>query len=249
MATDLLPSFSRPIYRPLPPSKKVRYAKAMTVCIAGACREHNEPRIVMCADSRLSYGDLTSTDTFPKFDVIGRGWTVLMANRPDSAKELIERIKEWFRTTVRLDTTHAVLSAVKAAVNEFRHSPLYSKYCCELIVSGFVSSVPVLITVQADEKGHLSVAQQTSFAAIGSGASIASVILSCREYQYPISIQNATYLVYEAKRWSEKASGVGPLTMLVWQSLVLVIRRIKRAFLLSVKADCTLWKRCFTLQD
>ena len=30
-------------------------------------------------------------------------------------------------------------------------------------------------------------------------------------------IEDATYLVYEAKRWSEKAVGVGPVTMVNWQ--------------------------------
>jgi len=189
----------------------------MTVCIAAACQEDGEPRIVLCSDTRLDQGEWGSTDMTPKFDIIGRGWLVQYSNRPDSAKELITRVKEWFRST-EFDTTHSVLMALDRAAKEFRESPLCSPGCCELTVTGFVGTEAVIALLRDDEKKRLSVTLAESFAAIGSGASIATVILNCREYNHSCSAQDAIYLVYEAKRWSEKAYAVGPITLLLVQS-------------------------------
>jgi hypothetical protein len=190
----------------------------MTVCIAAACQQDGEPRIVLCSDTRLDQGEWGSTDMTLKFDIIGRGWTVQWANRPDSAKELIRRIKEWFRLTVQFNTVHSVLMVLDRAIKEFRDSPLCTPGCCELTVTGFVGTEAVIALVRDDDKKKLSVSLTESFTAIGSGASVATVILNCRQYDRSQTSQNAAYMVYEAKRWSEQAAGVGPYTFLLVHS-------------------------------
>jgi hypothetical protein len=190
----------------------------MTTCIAAACREAGEPRVVLCSDTRLSQGEWGSRELTVKFDIVGRGWVVQWANRPDSARELIERIKESFRSAPPPKTVHSVLGAIREAINEFKRSPLCEPGCCEVILTGFVCGKPVIACVQGDDKGKLSVRGVDSFCAIGTGATIATVILNCRQYDDQEEIQNATYMVYEARRFSEKAEGVGPYTAMLIQA-------------------------------
>lgn len=207
-----------PIPVPLPLRRKGSYAKGVTVCIAAACQEDGEPRIVLCSDTRLDEGEWGATDMTPKFDIIGRGWAAQWAERPDSSKELIQRIKEWFRAVERFQTVHSVLMALNRAVGEFRDSPLCTPGCCHLIVTGFVGGKPVIAVIQDNEKRRLSVRLAESFAVIGSGSTIATVILNCRQYHWSNFAENAVYMVYEAKRWSEQSSGVGPYTVVLIHS-------------------------------
>ena len=66
------------------------------------------------------------------------------------------------------------------------------------------------------EKWKMVVKLAHSFCAIGSGALIATVILNCRDYHERENFSPAIYMVYEAKRFSEKADGVGPKTKFIW---------------------------------
>jgi len=164
----------------------------------------------------MSAGEYGSTDSTSKLHVIMPGWAVMAANRADSASELIERIREWFGTG-QFSSVHEMLSKVKCAVDEFTaHSPLFEKNCCELLIAGFINGHPLIVVISGGPKGKLAIRMVDNYCAIGSGALIATVILNCRNYSNQDELEIALYLVYEAKRLSEKADGVGPITGLVW---------------------------------
>ena len=200
------------------PVKQRVYPHCVTVCIAAICRRGTEPVIILCTDTRMSAGEYGSTDSTNKMHVIVPGWGVMASNRADSANELIERLREWFGTG-EFPSVHDMLSKVKGAVDEFmEHSPLFERNCCELLITGFVKRNPIVVVISGGAKGRLAIRVADNYCAIGSGALISTVILNCRNYSNRDNIEVALYLVYEAKRLSEKADGVGPLTSMVWIS-------------------------------
>ena len=73
--------------------------------------------------------------------------------------------------------------------------------CCERIIS----TTPVIILIDGDAKGNLRISRPPNFAAIGTGANIATVLLMCREQNDHDRLEDTIYKVYEAKRFSEKA--------------------------------------------
>lgn len=77
----------------------------------------------------------------------------------------------------------------------------------ELILIGRVGGRFCLFTCIAGE-----VTACPHFAAIGSGAPIASSVLFQREHVFYRAVPLALYVVYEAKRLAEIAPGVGKLT-------------------------------------
>lgn len=76
-----------------------------------------------------------------------------------------------------------------------------------VLMSGFVGGKPVI--VRADSE---SLCVVNSFAAIGTGEFLATTLLNERQYTSGVSLAEALYLVYEAKRFSEKAEGVNRRT-------------------------------------
>src|ERR1039457_6367102 len=67
-------------HAPTPLRPKPFYTqRSMTVCIAGACQHHGEPRIVLCCDSRLDFGEVGSTNNACKVRILGCGWVGLIA--------------------------------------------------------------------------------------------------------------------------------------------------------------------------
>jgi hypothetical protein len=149
-----------------------------------------------------------------KVENICSGWVAQVAGRHDSCREVIEFLRQQFGAGNFVSNT-AFVSAVNAALEEFHDSPLYEKYCCELLLSGFINNKAVIGIVRDYGEGLVPYID-LSFAVIGSGANIATVILNCRDYHSLESFEHALYLVYEAKRLSEKADGVGPGTVLMW---------------------------------
>lgn len=61
----------------------------MTLCMAAACIERKQPRIVTCIDWKATTA-LGSTQTFDKFQELGKGkgWIALMAGKASRAREL-----------------------------------------------------------------------------------------------------------------------------------------------------------------
>jgi 20S proteasome alpha/beta subunit len=79
---------------------------------------------------------------------------------------------------------------------------------CEVILSGFVGKDPRLFTITREG----SVYREESFAATGSGGTVAGASLYRRRYRGHLPIAEAAYYIYEAKKLSEVASGVGQNT-------------------------------------
>jgi 20S proteasome alpha/beta subunit len=76
---------------------------------------------------------------------------------------------------------------------------------CELIIAGFVKGQGCLLYVGQDAV----VEWREHYCVSGSGYFEAHSILQQRGYVRTIELVEAIYLAYEAKRWSEKALGVG----------------------------------------
>ena len=81
----------------------------------------------------------------------------------------------------------------------------------ELLITGFSSAGEPLIA-KVDDSG---VSMVEDFQAIGSGSYLATSILWEREYSSSCSESAAYYLVYEAKRFSERAEGINKTTTMV----------------------------------
>jgi Proteasome subunit len=79
---------------------------------------------------------------------------------------------------------------------------------CDVILAGFIDRNPFLFTI--DRTG--SVYREESFACIGSGAAVAQASLFRRRYRGYMPIEEAAYYIYEAKKFSEVAPGVGQST-------------------------------------
>src|ERR1700733_12858868 len=84
-----------PIPRHLP-LKQVRYPvpqsdgkrKPVTVCIAAICQEISDPKIVLCADTKLDGSYAGSSDGNQKIGKLAFGWVDMMAGDWVRGKEL-----------------------------------------------------------------------------------------------------------------------------------------------------------------
>jgi hypothetical protein len=77
-----------------------------------------------------------------------------------------------------------------------------------LIVGGFgTDGLPFILTVR--NPGIVTDHTKLGFWCIGSGSTLAQSSLFSRNYSWSFSVEKAAYLVYEAKKNSERATGVG----------------------------------------
>ncbi|MEO8129174.1 MAG: hypothetical protein ABJF23_33630 [Bryobacteraceae bacterium] len=79
---------------------------------------------------------------------------------------------------------------------------------CEIVLAGFIGTAPYVFSVWRDG----SVSQAEAFVAVGSGATVAQAALFQRGFDGSLDIMEALYYIYEAKRLSEVAPGVGQTT-------------------------------------
>jgi 20S proteasome alpha/beta subunit len=84
---------------------------------------------------------------------------------------------------------------------------------CELIILGFAEKKAQLFTVSSD--GYVSTDDWLAFTAIGSGSTLAEAWMHYREHQQIMPIERTICHVYEAKRFGDRAPGVGEKTELV----------------------------------
>lgn len=77
----------------------------------------------------------------------------------------------------------------------------------QLLIAGFIGSEPYLFTV--NEGGNERLERHNQFAAIGSGAVLASSMLFHRRHHEWRRFDHALYAVYEAQRFGQSAPGVG----------------------------------------
>jgi 20S proteasome alpha/beta subunit len=77
-----------------------------------------------------------------------------------------------------------------------------------LIVGGFDDdNMPIILTVR--NPGVVTDHSKLAFWCIGSGSTLAQTNMFSRSYSWSFSLEKAAYMVYEAKRNSERAIGVG----------------------------------------
>lgn len=192
---------------------KLRYSFGVTVCIAATCKERGEPRIIICSDTRLDYGDLGSTNMAVKLDVLGHGWIVQMVGDWSLVRSLRSILKDRIQNLGRVNFSDVVRES-QNSVNQFLKSPLYdSDKECQLLLSGFDGSDPHILEVSIFH-GKPKIESKDSFGAIGWGGNVAVTLLSLREHQSDMPLAYVAYLVYEAKRGSEKTGLVGPVTII-----------------------------------
>jgi hypothetical protein len=84
----------------------------MTLCIAAACIDKKQPRIVTCTDWKSTTA-LGSSQTFDKFKKIKPGWVALVAGKASRAKEMVACVTEVLNSQ---DVTSAnVVTLIKRA--------------------------------------------------------------------------------------------------------------------------------------
>jgi len=197
----------------------LRYARAVTVCIAAMCQESGQPRIVLCSDTRLDYGDLGSTNTSCKINLAGWGWCSQLAGDWSGVNYLSSLIASNLRELPTAPSAlEQIVNKADKGCRKFIKSPLFDRdETYQILLSGFISKVPNLLAISIDE-GKSRIAFREPFATIGSGQEIANSMMSLREYEKSLSLQYASYLVYEAKRCSEKMGFVGKATAVAVQA-------------------------------
>lgn len=217
-ASRLVPmEFGRSRYAVIPkPSKRLRI-KALTVCVAAICEDNGEPKIVLCADTRLDFGEHGSADGTAKMSVLWHGWCGMLAGDYAVASDFIERLKKSFQMRKKdFGSKESLRSFVVSVATKFMNGPLYGKEPVEIIIAGFIHRKPVIVAVRMDETAAApAVFSGKPFHAIGSGANIVNIFLGLREVSPEDSMNKMLYVVYEAKKASEKNGGVGPETRLV----------------------------------
>jgi hypothetical protein len=187
----------------------------MTVCIAAICEERgtNDKCILLCADTRLEYG-VSSNDSNRKIGKLAHGWIGMLSGDFVAASELHDWIKAGILAGVPADRT-ALHGVLVEASRGFMGTPFHKKNAIEIMVCGFAGNVPTIASVSVGRASSPTVEFYQTFHASGSGAIIAEVFMNLRDLSPRFSIDHAAYIVYEAKRYSEKNPGVGPQTVLL----------------------------------
>lgn len=98
----------------------------MTLCIAGACTEKKEPRIISCTDWKATT-PFGSSQTFDKFHVLKPGWIALVAGKASRAKEMVAAITKVFKDDKDI-TADSAIPLVKVAI-ALHAQNLRAEYC------------------------------------------------------------------------------------------------------------------------
>jgi hypothetical protein len=185
----------------------------MTVCIAAVCQQSGEPRIVICADTRLESPGVGAADSMLKMLPLGYGWIALLATEDwNSASTLRDHLRGQWRRIRKLASPRRVSELTKTLSDQFAQTPFCTAQT-EALICGFAHNKPVILYLYVDPTTaaeSITASAMPSFEAIGSGGPIARIFLNQRDCGPADDIERTLYVVYEAKRASEKASGVGP---------------------------------------
>jgi hypothetical protein len=215
----------------------------MTVCIAGIGGLGPSARILLCSDTRLE-SDFAGGEGASKLLGAGGGFFAMIAGPISSARDLLRVIRTRFdqrpdpsQDNIADELRHSATAQkqkmaehfirTKFAVDykdlltgqlelppELYHQALFDlgqlSLGSDVIVAGFVGGVPHIYTLRQD----CHVEEAEAFACIGSGEYIAHGALFQRKFRWGLDIEEAMYYVYEAKRLSEVAPGVGRSTHL-----------------------------------
>lgn len=186
----------------------------MTVCIAATYRHDFRKRgFVICTDGRLDGDEWGHADTGIKVHCVGHNCFALMSGHWHTVRDLCAAIEEDQRQLFVHKTPEDLLSRIRKSMNAFSASILCSGRV-EILVTGFVDHVPIMIRGEL-EPGKWSANTTHDLDAIGEGSFASLMMLRHRAYDpVNISMEHALYTVYEAKRFSESVSSVGPKTRL-----------------------------------
>ncbi len=184
----------------------------MTVCIAAICEY--ESRIVICSDTRLDASFIGSSEGNQKIASLGYGWVAMLAGDFVTVRDFYDQMKRVFLARPQPPPNKvSLVRFLKTSANAFMKSPLYRKHPAEIIVTGFIGDTAVIASVRIEEPEPV-IDFAPAFRAIGSGGTIAEVFLNIRDCTGRDSLARTLYAVYEAKKYSEKSSSVGPETIL-----------------------------------
>lgn len=205
------------------PLKQVRYAlprpiaraKSVTVCIAAICENNREPRIVLCADTRLDASYTGSTEGNLKIGKLACGFLSMLSGDFMAATDIHERIKAEMLSKGPPPDKTKLYNLLMRVGKSYLKSPLNVKLTADLIVAGFIGQTAVIATLGVSDTDTPTVSFSPAYRAVGSGSSIAETLLSIRDYTTQDSVERAIYVLYEAKKYSERAAGVGPDTKLI----------------------------------
>jgi hypothetical protein len=185
----------------------------MTLCIAGLCRlTTGKKAFVLCTDGRLDEAEWGHSDTAHKAHNLGYNTFGLMAGHWSSARELCAAIERSRLAQPLPQTIEAFVDGIDQPVSAFRDSRLLTG-AVEIIVTGFIRDEPIMLKarIDSDRQSSVDVAQDIELA--GEGEYAAKTLLKWRDYD-PLNTPRdaALYLIYEAKKFSENVSSVGPVT-------------------------------------
>ncbi len=190
----------------------------MTICIAAVCEGRDgKPWIILCFDKRLDEAEWGASDAGLKSLPLAYNWAGLMAGHWATVKELASALRDSMRTGGCPLNKAELCTRISDAASEFAASVLCDKSAtCELLLTGFIGLDPALLHIRL-HKARVKVSLVYDCFAIGSGAYPAQLMLKHRSYNHVRNIDEACYAVYEAKRFSEVMSSVGPATVMVVQ--------------------------------
>jgi hypothetical protein len=223
----------------------VQYDRSVTICIAAACEDKGKPAIVLCADKRLCIWDgVFSSDMGAKMLVPAPGWCALLSGPHVFAKRLAWECGNYLKhhKISHVSVQQQLLTPIKACrkwlmdeqmakwgisykqfiAGEVKESGLLKEIRSALrkirtdysvILTGFVDGSPMIVKI---ENGDIT--SGDTFSLIGSGLFLAWVPLNERDMgALRLPLEKAAYMVYEAKRFSEKNADVDKKTEMVVQ--------------------------------
>jgi hypothetical protein len=186
----------------------------LTVCIAAICQQLGEPRIVLCADTKLDAGWAGSSDGNLKIGRLAYGWVGMLSGDWSTAKELHSFLEAEFLASAPFDRT-SVFEKVSGAGATFIASPFYRKdKSAEITVCGFIGQTPTIVVLGIGKTKRPHIDFRHTYATSGAGHAISDTFLNVRDCKPQDPLERTIYAVYEAKKYSEKASGVGSETRL-----------------------------------
>jgi len=109
----MISPFPKPQTPPKQKPKRLLWREAVTVCIAAACKEDKESRIVICADKKIGTW-MAGAEVGFKFSWATRNWPALIAGEVRRATELLATY-EGYLSTVTLDRNN-VFDEIKKPV-------------------------------------------------------------------------------------------------------------------------------------
>ena len=187
----------------------------MTVCIAATYRhDFSDLRrygFILCTDGRLDEGEWGYSDTAIKVHCVGHNCFALMSGEWHTVRELCAALESHERKLFMFSNTEELLERTQAAMGRFSESSL-CKAKVDIVLTGFVGHVPVMLRGEV-APNESSVGVSHDFDAIGEGSFASLMMLRHRGYDaLNIGLERAVYTIYEAKKFSESVSSVGPKT-------------------------------------